>query len=65
MVACEFVDPATGQPDAERARRAASCIDPWPAAADLRCIWQRDSLLFPLTVPDAVFDEALAIWTGR
>lgn len=62
MVACEFVDPATGQPDAERARRVQQAALTHGLLL-LTCGVYGNVIrfLFPLTVPDAVFDEALAI----
>ena len=63
MVAVEFRDPADGalrrrlhQARACRPRRCA-----WPHPAHMRHGRQRAALLFPLTIEDAVFEEALGM----
>jgi 4-aminobutyrate aminotransferase-like enzyme len=62
MIAAEFFDPATGQPSPEITRRVQQ------AALDeglilLTCGVHVNVIrfLYPLTIQDAVFDEALAI----
>lgn len=62
MLACEFVNPATGAPDAERAKQVQQAALK-KGLLILTCGVYGNVLrfLFPLTIEDAVFDEALLI----
>lgn len=62
MVACEFVDPVTGSPDADTTKRVQQAA----IAAGLLLLTCGVNgnvirFLFPLTIEQAVFDEALTI----
>jgi len=62
MVACEFVNPATGEPDADRAKQIQQAALK-KGLLLLSCGVYANVLrfLFPLTIQDAVFEEALCI----
>jgi 4-aminobutyrate aminotransferase len=62
MVACEFVNPATGAPDADRAKQVQQAALK-KGLLLLSCGVYANVLrfLFPLTIQDAVFEEALCI----
>ena len=62
MVACEFVNPATGTPDADRTKQVQQAALK-KGLLLLSCGVYANVLrfLFPLTIEDAVFDEALDI----
>jgi len=62
MVACEFVNPATGAPDADLTKRVQQAALK-KGLLLLTCGVYGNVLrfLFPLTIEDTVFDEALAI----
>jgi 4-aminobutyrate aminotransferase len=62
MVACEFVNPATGAPDADRTKQVQQAALK-KGLLLLSCGVYANVLrfLFPLTIEDAVFDEALDI----
>jgi 4-aminobutyrate aminotransferase len=62
MLACEFVNPATGAPDAERAKQVQQAALK-KGLLILTCGVYGNVLrfLFPLTIEDAVFEEALLI----
>jgi len=62
MVACEFADPATGAPDADKTKRVQTAA----LKAGLLLLTCGVSgnvirFLFPLTIEDAVFEEAMGI----
>ena len=65
MVACEFVDPATGQPDADFTKRVQQAALK-KGLLLLTCGVYANVIrfLFPLTIEDAVFDEAITIIEG-
>ncbi len=62
MIACEFVNPQTGAPDADRTRQIQQAALK-KGLLLLSCGVYANVLrfLFPLTIEDAVFDEALGI----
>ena len=62
MVACEFVNPATGAPDADRTKQIQQAALK-KGLLLLSCGVYANVLrfLFPLTIQDAVFEEALCI----
>ncbi|MCW0137568.1 aminotransferase class III-fold pyridoxal phosphate-dependent enzyme [Escherichia coli] len=62
MIAAEFNDPQTGEPSAAIAQKnPATRAGAGAASVDLWRIRQRDSFLYPLTIPDAQFDAAMKI----
>jgi len=62
MVACEFVEGPGGAPDAERARRVqAAALQRGLLLLTCGVHGNVIRYLFPLTIEDALFDEALAI----
>ena len=62
MIACEFVNPATGAPDADRTKQVQQAALK-KGLLLLSCGVYANVLrfLFPLTIEDAVFDEALQV----
>jgi len=62
MIACEFVSPETGAPDADRTKQVQQAALK-KGLLLLSCGVYGNVLrfLFPLTIEDAVFDEALHI----
>ena len=62
MVACELVDPVTGKPDADYTRRVQQAAL-GRGLLLLNCGVHGNVIrfLFPLTIEDPVFDEAMAI----
>jgi 4-aminobutyrate aminotransferase len=62
MIACEFVNPATGAPDADLTKQIQQAALK-KGLLLLTCGVYGNVLrfLFPLTIEDSVFDEALAI----
>jgi 4-aminobutyrate aminotransferase len=65
MVACEFVDPATGQPDADFTKRVQqAALKKGLLLLTCGVYGNVIRFLFPLTIEDAVFAEALAIIEG-
>ena len=64
MVGVEFADPTTGQPDAPFAKRVqAKALDAGLLLLTCGIHFNVIRFLMPLTIPDAVFDEALRILT--
>ncbi|HSC97755.1 MAG TPA: 4-aminobutyrate--2-oxoglutarate transaminase [Casimicrobiaceae bacterium] len=64
MVGVEFADPTTGQPDAAFAKRVqAKALDAGLLLLTCGIHFNVIRFLMPLTIPDAVFDEALQILT--
>jgi 4-aminobutyrate aminotransferase len=62
MVACEFVDPKTGAPDAELTKKVQmSALKRGLLLLTCGVYGNVIRYLFPLTIEDAVFDEGLAI----
>ncbi len=62
MVACEFVDPATGAPDADTTKRVQqAALRAGLLLLTCGVYGNVIRFLFPLTIEDAVFDEALGI----
>ena len=65
MVACEFVDPKTGAPDAEMTRRVQMAALQRGLLL-LTCGVNANVIrfLFPLTIEDAVFEEGLSVFSA-
>lgn len=62
MVACEFINPATGAPDADLAKRVQqAALKQGLLLLTCGVYGNVIRFLFPLTIEDAVFDEALLI----
>jgi 4-aminobutyrate aminotransferase len=62
MVACEFNDPATGAPDADITKRVqAAALKRGLLLLTCGVYANVIRFLFPLTIEDSVFDEALAV----
>lgn len=62
MVAVEFNDPATGKPDADFTKRVqAKALEKGLILLTCGVYGNVLRLLYPLTTPDAIFDEALGI----
>jgi 4-aminobutyrate aminotransferase len=62
MVACEFVDPATAAPDAARAQRVqAAALQAGLLLLTCGVHGNVIRFLFPLTIEDEVFEEALGL----
>ena len=62
MVACEFVDPATGAPDADRTKQIQqAALKRGLLLLTCGVYGNVIRFLFPLTIEDSVFDEALVI----
>jgi 4-aminobutyrate aminotransferase len=62
MVACEFVDPKTGAPDAELTKKVQmAALQRGLLLLTCGVYGNVIRYLFPLTIEDAVFDEGLAI----
>ncbi|MDT9046767.1 4-aminobutyrate--2-oxoglutarate transaminase, partial [Escherichia coli] len=63
MVACEFVDPKTGAPDADTTKRVQMAALRRGLLL-LSCGVNANVIrfLFPLTIEDAVFNEGLAVF---
>ena len=65
MVACEFVDPATGQPDPDFTKRVQqAALKKGLLLLTCGVYGNVIRFLFPLTIEDAVFEEALTIIDG-
>ena len=65
MVACEFVDPKTGAPDAEMTKRVQMAALQRGLLL-LTCGVNANVIrfLFPLTIEDAVFEEGLSVFSA-
>lgn len=62
MVACEFVDPKTGAPDADTTKKVqAAALARGLLLLTCGVYGNVIRFLFPLTIEDAVFDEGLAV----
>ena len=62
MVACEFVDPASGAPDADITKKVqAAALQRGLLLLTCGIYGNVIRFLFPLTIEDAVFDEGLAV----
>jgi 4-aminobutyrate aminotransferase-like enzyme len=62
MIGVEFVDPQTGTPDSAFAKRVqARALESGLLLLTCGIHFNVIRFLMPLTIPDAVFDEALAI----
>jgi 4-aminobutyrate aminotransferase len=63
MVACDFVDPATGAPDADRAKKVqAAALRRGLLLLTCGVYGNVIRFLFPLTIEDAIFAEGLAVF---
>jgi 4-aminobutyrate aminotransferase len=62
MVACEFIDPKTGAPDADTTKKVqAAALARGLLLLTCGVYGNVIRFLFPLTIEDAVFDEGLAV----
>ncbi|MEY3446961.1 MAG: 4-aminobutyrate--2-oxoglutarate transaminase, partial [Pseudomonadota bacterium] len=62
MVACEFINPATGAPDVDLTKRVQqAALKQGLLLLTCGVYGNVIRFLFPLTIEDAVFDEALLI----
>jgi 4-aminobutyrate aminotransferase len=62
MVACEFIDPQTGAPDAGRTKQVQqNALQKGLLLLTCGVYGNVLRFLFPLTIEDSVFDEAMSI----
>jgi 4-aminobutyrate aminotransferase len=63
MVACSFIDPATGAPDADITKRVQqAALERGLLLLTCGVYGNVIRFLFPLTIEDSVFDEGLAVF---